>query len=77
VQKEKELKTEQEREVNDRDTKIRKEEAAKYNEALIEKDRQIEAAKLERTINIEDKIRQAVTEKETRYRLHIQRLEKR
>jgi hypothetical protein len=44
---------------------------------LIEKDRQIEAAKLERTINIEDKIRQAVTEKETRYRLHIQRLEKR
>jgi hypothetical protein len=78
VQKEKELKTEharqlqqqqenndnnKEREVSERVNKIREEVVAKHNQALIEKDKQIEAAREQSTINIEDKIRQAVTEK--------------
>jgi hypothetical protein len=43
-----------EREVSERVTKIIKEQVARHNQALTEKDRQIEAAKLQSTINIEE-----------------------
>jgi X-X-X-Leu-X-X-Gly heptad repeat protein len=56
---------------------------AQKDKQFAEKDRQIEAAKLESTISREEEIRQALTEKEreqeqekTRHKLQIQRLEK-